>query len=45
MDRWKQYFNETLDRKGDIQMMEAEVIYQGLELQVEPPTKTKYRKL
>ena len=40
MERWKQYFYETLNIKDDVEIR-AEKIYQGSEQQTEPPTKDK----
>ena len=38
MERWKQYFYETLNIHDDVQIR-VEVIYQRPEEQIEPPTK------
>ena len=38
MERWKEYFYETLNVKDDVEIRE-EVIYQGPEEQIEPITK------
>ena len=38
IERWKKYFYETVNIKDDVEIRE-EVIYQGLEEQIEPITK------
>jgi hypothetical protein len=38
MERWKQYFYETLNIHDDVEIR-VEVIYQRPEEQIEPPTK------
>ena len=43
MEKWKQYFYETLNIKDNVEIRE-EVIYQGLEEQIELQQKMRYGK-
>jgi hypothetical protein len=43
MERWKQYFYETLNIKDDVEIRE-EVIHQGHEKKTETPTKMRHGK-
>jgi hypothetical protein len=44
MERWKQYFYETLNIKNDVQIRE-EAMYRALNEQIRPPTKEDVREI